>query len=1304
MLARIFVLIGSLLVVALCAALVGPYFVDWTSYRADFEREASAVLGRKVVVKGDAEARILPFPSLSFSDVVVGDADEPALTAASFSMDAELAPFLSGEVLIFDMRLEKPNAVVTIGEDGVVDWAIRPSTPFDPRHVQVERLTVTEGKVRVIDKRAGREHFVSEINADVSARSLAGPWRATGTLNVDGRRARLTASTDQMNDDGSTRLRLTANPDAFPVDIETDGRLSLADGVPAYKGTFRIAGIKPETSNADGEPARLVPDPPPNRLTGSFSLAGERLDIDKFRFETGPLADPYVADGSASVELGKEPRFVVTANGAQVRLTNMGENVNTGQTIQDRFAALQQALSLFTKPPIPGVVDVKLPAVVAGDTTIREVTISAAPALDGWYLSSASALLPGRSTLEAKGFLTTGTAPRFDGSLLLAVKQPSGFAAWLSKDVDAAIRQLPAAGFSADVYLDASRQSFNKLELILGSAKLTGAIERTTTPNAKPVISGALQGGEFNQQTGLALASLFVSDQGAFRFAGHDLDLKLKAGPVSAGGVRAAAVDAAFRVKDDRLDIDKLSVSDMSGASISATGSLKQITGDQVGDLDASIVAADLQPLVELLAKLLPQNRLFGALAARARENPGLFKDGRIDLIANAADAGSNDAQVKLTAKGTAGGSAFETAMAGTVQSGLIADAPVDLRVAVTNADATRLVALTGLPALPLSSLGPGKLTLDFKGTPKAGLQGVASFSATDFLSSFEGLVTSASDGLTGRGRIKLTAADVEPWLMTVGAALPGMGFGTSVELAADADFGKGLLVLNGIGGTIAETSVSGDVNMQLQAGIPLLTGALVLDTLDVDPLVATVLGEAALTPGPEGSWPVTPFRDKPSTPLSADVSLSIGTLHVAGVPVYEANAALQVDGRHLRVADLSGKLAKGTATGLVELKNENGEGLLSGQLRVAGADIATLLPALGVANSGLAGQADISANLASNGKTMGALIASLSGSGTVTVRGLAASGLNDAALSNLIAQSDKIGREIDAARTQSFAPAQLKSGKYQAGDAQFAFSVASGVIRIPATSFDRKKAKLTTELRINLADETLAGTGEFALKPGDAALVGSQPSALLTFSGSLAAPQVAFDTGPLAQFLTQRQLEIEQARVEAMQAALLERQRLRRETAYYAFLQAARTQRADEEARRRETTSRLYREEQARRRAAEQAAAAARARDAVAPAVGGQPVPNPAATPPAANPPGAVPPASSPPPATAAPKLDVPPALQLPEIAAPLPRPERQTKPAQSGNGATGAEPPALQFPPKPDAPDKPASTLGDLFRDLAR
>ena len=52
------------------------------------------------------------------------------MTVETFSMDAELAPFLRGEVLIFDMRLVRPKVTIDVAEDGTVDWAMRPSSPF----------------------------------------------------------------------------------------------------------------------------------------------------------------------------------------------------------------------------------------------------------------------------------------------------------------------------------------------------------------------------------------------------------------------------------------------------------------------------------------------------------------------------------------------------------------------------------------------------------------------------------------------------------------------------------------------------------------------------------------------------------------------------------------------------------------------------------------------------------------------------------------------------------------------------------------------------------------------------------------------------------------------------------------------------------------------------------------------------------------------------------------------------------------------------------------------------------------------
>ena len=82
---------GGLFVLALTAALVVPYFVDWSSYRAGFEREASAILGRKVTVHGEATATILPFPSVTFSDVEVAGGPDGV---ATWSFPVWVAPDL----------------------------------------------------------------------------------------------------------------------------------------------------------------------------------------------------------------------------------------------------------------------------------------------------------------------------------------------------------------------------------------------------------------------------------------------------------------------------------------------------------------------------------------------------------------------------------------------------------------------------------------------------------------------------------------------------------------------------------------------------------------------------------------------------------------------------------------------------------------------------------------------------------------------------------------------------------------------------------------------------------------------------------------------------------------------------------------------------------------------------------------------------------------------------------------------------------------------------------------------------------
>lgn len=1202
MLARLFVIFGGLFVLVLCAALVVPYFVDWTGYRAQFEREASAILGRKVTVQGDATARLLPFPSVTFSNVAVagGPNGQPAMTVETFSMDAELAPFLRGEVLIFDMRLVRPKATIDIANDGTVDWAMRPSSPFDLNQISIEKLTVTEGQIELRHAAGGRSHLFSEINSTISAKSLAGPWRMDGTLRLDGLRTTVTASTGKAEGNGQMRLRLKADPDAYPLVIEADGNAGIVNGAAVYSGQFKISGAdknSAELRGTDGETVKVSagkPDPG-FRLNGKFSLDHQKLGVDEFRFETGPLDNPYTADGKASVDLGLKPSFAIEANGAQVQFDEaVGAEAGAGLTLDQRIAAFEQALLDMPKPTIPGTVEVKLPAVVVGDTTVRDVHLSAEPVDGGWSVKSLAATLPGRTTLEADGMLVLNLEGHFgfNGSLLLAVAQPSGFAAWLSKDVDEAIRRLPAAGFKAKVDLSQKRQAFSDLELILGKAKFSGRIDSSQPDDAKPSVLMRLEGGDLDVDGLAAFASIFVSDKGANRFADRDLDFQIKAGPVNAGGLTADTVDTALRLRDGLLEIDRLSVGGLAGASVSATGRIKDFPASPTGKLDASVVAVDLKPLIDVAARHYPDSAVLKGLASRAAAYPELFQDARVDLVASAADNGDGTTGLAVSGQGKAGGSAFSASLSGKGAVDKLLEAPVALTFNAKNPDATTLLALYGLPALPLGMLGEASTDIQAKGTLGGGLATNFSLAGNDFKAGFEGTIADTPQGFAAKGKLSLDAADIEPWLMTTGIGLPGMGAGMSTSFSAQGDYGNGLLVLDELNGAINEAAVSGDVNIDVKegvdgkAGVPHLAGALMLDELDLDPMAVALFGDSAFLADKEetnkgGVWPATPFSQKSNLPFTADLDLTTAAL-AAGrfATAYDAAFSLRLDQEGIRVSDLKAKLLGGALTGLFELKNNDGTGLFSGQMKLAGADLATVLP-----DAGISGIGDFSTALSSSGKSVEGMVAALSGSGTAALKGVKVAGVNPDAFSAFLAKADAIGRDIDAAKTAGFAPDIAADGSFAAGDTDVAFTVAGGTLRAPPVSLENPAATLSADVTADLNAATVSAKGAITYRPGDEALVGSEPVVNFTAEGPFGAVKRAFDSEPLAQFLTQRALEKEQQRVEAMQAALLEKQRLRREVRYYAALKTERDK-AAEELRKQEEAARLKAEADAKAKA----------------------------------------------------------------------------------------------------------------------
>ncbi|MFN3766230.1 MAG: AsmA-like C-terminal region-containing protein, partial [Aliihoeflea sp.] len=1139
---------------------------DWTSYRADFEREASRILGREVTVEGEASARLLPFPSVTFADVSVagGPGGEPAMRVDTFSMDAELAPFLRGEILIFDMRLVRPIMTVELDEDGSLDWIERPGGEA-ARVITFENISVEDGELRLFHRKSGRLHRVSNLDARISAQTLSGPWRLDGTGAVDGVPTSIGLSTGTYEND-AIRVRLRMAPFGSPFHVETDGNARVLDGKAVYSGQFRaeLASNAPENGAAPAVSA--------HRLTGMFDLDHEALDIPEFTYQTGPIENPYIASGRGELDFGTEPRFHIEADGAQIRLD---EGVEPGMaSLETRLAGIERLLAALPRPTIPGNVEVSLPALVAGDTTIRDLSLDAEPSESGWKINTFRALLPGRSTIEASGDLSASDGLEFRGELLVAVNQPSGFATWLARDVDDAIRRLPPGGFSADVALSRERQSFRDLELALGGAVFRGEIDSATPTDIRPSLRIALDGDRLDLSGMRAFASLFVDDSGTARLEDRDVDIDLKAGPVMLDGLEAGTLDTAVRLRDGQVEVDRLSISDLAGANVSATASLYGLGETPTGHVDASIIAVDIAPLIDALAARFPDNAELAKLSARAAAYPGLFDDSELNLVASAVD-GEGGA---VSANGRFGGTVFQLTLTSPRTDRPIAHLPIDLNLSLRNDEPAALYALAGLPGLPLGFVGPADVIARVSGELARGAETSLGLRGDGLDASFDGTVQVNGVDPVVDGTVVLDADDLSGWLATAGVSLPGMTAGLPFDLRAGIDVEDGLVVLSDLSGTALDQALSGDLNLELRDGRPHFAGALNVPRLDLSWLASLVVGEAAVADS------TVPFAATASDLFSANVAMRAGRAEIGPETLGDMAAELRFGPEGLRLNDLTGQFAGGNLRGFAELSNNDGTALLQGQLALEGGSLSDALN-----QPALTGAFDLSAVASSSGRTLDTLISALSGTVSLDVPQLAIRGLNGNAFSALIAEADRIGRDIDEAATQSFAPAIIGQGVFEARLGEIALSMAGGQLRAPPIRLEGAAADISADLRADLARGSVTVDALVIYEPGEEELVGSTPAVRILVDGPPSDPDIQFDTQPLAQFLTQRALEIEQARVEAMQASLLEAQRLRRENRYYAAMEQERQQRVEEQ--RRAEAEAFLREEAARsaREAAEE-------------------------------------------------------------------------------------------------------------------
>jgi hypothetical protein len=325
------------------------------------------------------------------------------------------------------------------------------------------------------------------------------------------------------------------------------------------------------------------------------------------------------------------------------------------------------------------------------------------------------------------------------------------------------------------------------------------------------------------------------------------------------------------------------------------------------------------------------------------------------------------------------------------------------------------------------------------------------------------------------------------------------------------------------------------------------------------------------------------------------NLKLSVGALHADALGTISNFAGSVIQRGGTLTIDNGGEGATGnwqggTLKGRLMMSNGEGTGIVQLRLEAKDADLAASVWK-GKDGPVATGRLGFNATAEATGKSLDEMLHGLSGSGEVRLANLKASGLNTAALPQIMTEADKLQGEITEARVRPIVASAVPQGAVDLAAVTIPVTISGGEARVQNVSVSAGSTKISAEGEFDPIDNRMRATLGLTYDPGDEAISGGDPTVRLNYVGPIAAPRQEADVSALSNFLSQRAFQQQRRRVETLQASVLEKQRLRREVALYNF-RAVERQAAMEKAAAEERTRRAAEEAERVRLEAQRAAA----------------------------------------------------------------------------------------------------------------
>jgi large subunit ribosomal protein L24 len=1100
--------IGFAIILALATALIGPFFVDWNGYRAIVESQASQAIGAPVHVSGPISLRLLPTPWLRLDGLEISPAGTPPVTAGRLAMEFGLSGLMRGELRANEMTVEGLDATVRLDRDGRIEAPLA-GLGFDPDRLGIDRLVVTNGRISVADDGSGGRLALDHFNFTGEVRSLLGPFKGEGGFTAhDGPYAfRLGAS--RRGDDGGVKLHVFVDASAAAVSFDADGTVWAEGRAPRFEGAVTVSRVVgaalPDGSTAINEPWKATAKVKANAAGATAS------DLE---FQYGPEVRPAHLSGTAKVEFGASPRATLTLGARQIDLDRIFAGSDRHPPF-DVAKAMAESLAAMPAPPLPLRVALSVDNLTMAGASISMLHGEAERRADGWAIDSFEWRAPGATQMRIGGKLALAERKvAFTGPVRIDSTDPGLFFAWIEGRSAAGRSAVGPLRGSGVITLGSERVAVEDLNAEFDRKSVAGrAAYRFATAAAPARLDATLTAVELDLDRVLAIAEA-VSASTSFERP-KEIALALDIGRATYAGVEATETHAVLGFDGAGLKIERLSIADIGGAAVEASGRIDSLQSAARGSITLSLIAGRIEGLAGLAAKLIPaaaeplrkyESRL-GPLNIKAR----------LDVEPGKGGAATSAAKLKLTGRIAGIDTNLDATGAGTL--GDPGAAALRLEGRLDAEDGRTIAAFTGLDQLVNMERRPARLTFLAEGAAARAFRVDGKFAAGDIAASVAGTMKSGGDGTLD---VALRAAD---------AKLPHRAPATvAVDLRGKLAIAGGALDLTDLAGRVAGTAVKGRLGIDLGA-VPRVEGRIEADQVDGAELVAVLAGAPRPAKGAAALWPTEPFVVPGGPALAGRIEFRAGSvLWAPGLTTRDLQGALVPAETGFSLEGVTGKLNDGRLDLSARMQRGTDGMSLQSHVKLVNADLAALMG--GVTRVPATGRISVDAEVQGLGMSPASLVGSLKGSGLATLENVEIGGLDPTAMDAAITAVDR-GVAINSARITEIANAGLDGGRLRLPFAAAPITIADGRVQLADLAAPAQSADIAASAALSLADNQvdmrIALTGpQRKNAPG-----GARPSLAVAVKGPLNAARRSVDVTSLVGWLTGRAVEQETKRLE---------------------------------------------------------------------------------------------------------------------------------------------------------------------------